>query len=66
MEKKDFPKTSPYYQEARAKAQLALTQVEKHIQENLYSQEEFSKWMKKKCPDLVKELQNLTAYSSDN
>lgn len=59
LESKDFPKSSPYYQEARAKATTALVQVEKHIQEGKYSREDFNKWIKKKCQSLVKKINEL-------
>lgn len=66
LEAKNFPTTSPYYQEALAKATTALVQVEKHIEEELYSKEAFNKMMKKKCPDVVKKLQSFTANPERN
>jgi hypothetical protein len=59
LESKDFPKSSPYYQQARAEATTSLLEVEKHIQADLYSKEDFSKWMKKKCPELIKKIQEI-------
>ena len=65
-EKKEFPKTSPYYQEARANATTSIIQVEKHIQEGLYSAEQFNNLMKKKCPDLIKSIRELNSNSEQN
>ena len=66
LEKKEFPKTSPYYQEARANATTSIIQVEKHIQEGLYSAEQFNNLMKKKCPDLIKSIRELNSNSEQN
>ncbi|MEZ4937870.1 MAG: hypothetical protein R2799_09810 [Crocinitomicaceae bacterium] len=66
LQKKDFPKTSPYYQEARAKATTSIVQVEKHIQEGKYNQEEFNNYIQKKCPDVIKAIRDITSGAAQN
>ncbi|MCB0478109.1 MAG: hypothetical protein KDC84_08095 [Crocinitomicaceae bacterium] len=65
-QQKDFPKSSPYYQEARAKALTSIVQVEKHIQDGKYNEEEFNAYIKKKCPDMIKAIRDLTSGSAQN
>lgn len=66
LKQKDFPKTSPYYQEARAAATTSIVEVEKHIQEGKYSKEAFNTYIKKKCPDVIKTIRELTSGAADN
>ncbi len=66
LEQKGFPKSSPYYQEARANAATSIVQVEKHIQDGLYSTEDFNKVIKKKCPDLIKAIRDLNSETVRN
>jgi len=66
LESKDFPKTSPIYQEAKLSANTALLQVENHISEKRYTMDEFNKMMKKRCPDIVKKLQTIAVRTANN
>lgn len=66
LKQKGFPSTSPYYQEARAKATTAIVQVEKNIQEGLYTSEAFNKTIKKKCPDLIKAIREINSETVQN
>lgn len=66
LEKKGFPKTSPYYQEARKNAETSIVQVEKSIQTGTYSGEQFNAMIKKKCPELIKLISELNSNSEQN